>query len=280
MSDKLTLAKQYVEAYPQDAARALETLAAEPTSRLLETMSEKESTSLLGSMLPHYAAKCVRHLAPETAARFLNGLEPRIVANILRQLPLDARRAALAALSRRLAARVSIILNYATAMIGAWLEPAVMTLPEDCTVGEALERLKLEPEFNGHCVFVVDTENMLKGIVGLPTLIREPSNKPVANYLAPVNGTLRATTSLDMALEDTAWNQKDFMPVVDRRNRFIGVLRYAELRAAAARPVSTNVEQSLSGGFLDLAESCYLGLADVMNASLASDHSLTPPRGS
>lgn len=273
MLDKLALAQQFAEAYPQAAARALESLATEPTAELLDAMPPKESANILSSMLPYYAAKCVAQMTPDAAAQYLGVLEPRVVANIMRHITDETRRAILAKLSRRLAPRVTLILNYSTSMIGAWLEPTILTLPIACTIGEAKSRIRNEADIEFHRIYVVDAEQSLKGVVRLSTLMREDDSAPLSKFLTPVLRSLRATTALDMALEDTAWLECDFLPVIDRRERFIGVLRYAELRAAATRPRSASAEQDISGGFMDLAETCFLGLAEVMNSSLAVDRS-------
>lgn len=279
MSDKLILAQQFAETYPQAAARALEALATEPTSKLLEALPDKESASLLGSMLPYYAARCVTQLTPEAASKYLGGLEPRLVANILRHSTDETRRAVLAKLPRRLAPRVTIILNYSTSMIGAWLQPSVLTLPIECTVEEAQSRIRNEGAIEYHRVYVVDAEQSLRGVVNLSSLIVEAGNVLLSHCLRPVTRFLRATTGLDMALEDTAWLESDYLPVVDRREKFIGVLRYAELRAASARPRTISADQDISGSFMDLAETCYLGLAEVMNSSLAVDQSVRREEG-
>lgn len=271
MSDKFTLAQQFVEAYPQAAARALEELATAPASTFIDAVPDKESSKILESMLPYYAAKCIAELSADAAARYLGGLEPRSIANILRHTREETRRAILAKLPRRLAPRVTIILNYSLSMIGAWLEPTVLSLPSDCTVGEAKSRLKNETYVDFHRVYVVDEAQSLKGFIRLSTLIKADEETQLTDHLELLTRVLRASTSLDMAIEDTAWMDSDYLPVVDRRERFLGVVRYADLRAALSRPRPVAADQDISGGFMDLAESCYLGLADVMNTSLAVD---------
>lgn len=269
MPDKFMLARQFVEAYPQAAARALEELATAQASTFIDAVPDEDSSSILGSMLPYHAAKCIAELSDDAAARYLGGLEPRSIANILQHTQDETRRAILAKLPRRLAPRVAIILNYSLLMVGAWLEPTVLSLPSDCTVGEAKSRLKNEGYVDFHRVYVVDRTRGLKGFVRLSALIKANEETPLTDYLEPLTRVLRASTSLDMAIEDTAWMDSDYLPVIDRRERFLGVVRYADLRAALSRPRPIIADQDISSGFMDLAEFCYLGLADVMNTSLA-----------
>lgn len=271
MSEKFAIAQHFVESNPQAAARALEELASTAASGFIDAVPDSQSIRLLTSMLPFHAAKCVSLLSTDAAARYLANLQPRNVANILRYTTHETRSRILERLPRRISSPVLIILNYSLSMVGAWLEPAVLALPNDCTVGEAKTRLQNEGYVDFHRVYVVNTLEILLGFVKLTRLLQAADDHPLDGLMEPALHTLRASTSLDAALDDPGWLESDYLPVVDRRERFLGVIRYAGLRAALARPVAANEDQDMSGTFLDLAETCYLGLAELMNTSLAVD---------
>lgn len=271
MSEKFAIAQHFVESNPQAAARALEELASAPASSFIDAVPDNQSVRLLASMLPYHAAKCVSLLSADAAARYLANLQPRNVANILRYTTAETRRRVLERLPRRISSPVLIVLNYSLSMVGAWLEPAVLALPNDCTVGEAKTRLQNEGYADFHRVYVVNAGEMLLGFVKLTKLIQAADSHPLVGLMEPASHALRASTSLEAALDDPGWLESDYLPVVDRRERFLGVIRYAGLRAALARPVAATEDQDMSGSFLDLAETCYLGLAEIMNTSLAID---------
>lgn len=271
MSEKFTIAQHFVETYPHDAARVLEEMSAAPASGFIDAVHDKHSVRILSSMLPYHAAKCISTLSPAAAARYLTGLQPRTVANIMRYMTADGREQVLSLLPRRISSQVSIILTYSLSMAGSWLEPTVLTLPLQCTVSEAKARLRNEDYADFHRVYVVDENETLIGFVRLASLIRGNDDHPLNNYIERSAHYLRASISLDAALEHAAWQTSDYLPVLDRRGRFLGVLRYAALRAALARPAPANEDRGVSGTFLDLAETCYLGLAEIMNTSLANE---------
>lgn len=273
MPDKLILAQQFVENYPQAAARALEELTTSTAASFIDTVPDKNSARLLASMLPYYAAKCVSYLSADAAGRYLGDLEPRAIANILRHTPEETRLVVLSKLPHHLRTRVAIILNYSQAMVGAWIEPTVLALPLNRTVGEAKSRLGEEAYVDFHRLYVLSEDHRVVGFVRLSDLFRYPDYSSLSDCLEPIAQTLRASTSLDRAIEDNFWTETDYIPVVDRRDRFLGVLRYADLRRAQSRPRSAAAaEGDISSGFMDLAESCYLGMANVMNTSLAIEH--------
>jgi Mg/Co/Ni transporter MgtE len=271
MSGRFALAQQFVEVYPQAAARVLESAAPVMASTFIDAVPDKNSSSLLASMLPYHAGKCVSQLSPDVAARYIAELEPRIAVGILRYVPAESRDAILENIPRRAAARIFLILNYSRSMVGAWVDPTVLSLPADCSIGEARLRLKQEGYADFHRIYVVNEAHALTGCVRLVRLIQAEETHRLAEHLEPAPPALSASASLDAALGDSGWLENDYLPVLDRRNKFLGVLRYAALRTAASQPLSVAEDRDVSGTFMDLAESYYLGLADIMSTSLAID---------
>lgn len=273
MSSKFALAEYFVENNPKAAARVLEAIAASEASRFIDGVPDTQSSRLLAAMLPHHAARCVSQLSAEAAAKYLAGLEPRAVAIILRHASSADAGAILEKMPRAFSVRVSIVLNYSLSMAGAWAEPNVFILPADCTIGDGQKRLEQESSFDFHQIFVVDSDQKLQGFVRLGQLLSGPKDGLISSVLSPAPFVLKASTSLDSAMDDPGWETSDYLPVVDRRGRFVGVLRYVALRAASLNPRPQSDERDLSGTFMDLAETCYIGLADVMSSTLAADGS-------
>ena len=273
MSGRFALAQQYVEVYPQAAARVLEAAVPTLASTFIDSVADKNSSSLLASMLPFHAGKCVSQLSPTVAARYLAELEPRSAVAILRHVPQDTRDSILENIPRRVAARIYLILNYSLSMLGAWVDPTVLTLPVDCSVGDARARLKNEGYADFHRIYVVSDGQGLQGYVRLVRLIQAEEADLISSFLEPAANVLSATSSLDVAMGNVGWLENDYLPVLDRRGKFLGVLRYAALRAAASQPRSATEDTDVSGTFMDLAESCYLGLAEIMSTSLAIEKS-------
>ncbi len=273
MHGKFAIATQFAEAYPQQAARILEELLPTNSSAFIDAVPDGQSVGILAAMLPYHAAKCISLMAASSAAKYLSGLDPKIAANILRHIETEKSEAILGELPRRQSIRIAIILNYSPSMVGAWLEPNVLTLPSECTVREAKQRLINERYMDFHRIYIVDQSGKVTGFVKLVHLFGADEASVVQKHAERFFDVLRASTSLDAALEHPAWSKSDYLPVVDRQRKFLGVLRYAALRSAISRPTSTDeVGHDVSTTILDLAETCYLGLAEVMSASLASEN--------
>lgn len=271
MPDDLQFARRFAELDPQGAARVLEELAPTSASAFIDAVPDPQSTRLLGSMLPAHAATCVSYLDAETTARYLAGLDPRTAAQILRCLDEDAATAIVHHLPPGMAARTSLIMNYPRSVVGAWVDPTVLVLPISCTVGDAKARLKNEARLDAARIYVVDEGKALSGFVRIVRLLQADDTSRLSTHMEPPGDTVPAHASLDAVLRSPLWQATDVLAVLDRRGRFLGVVRYAEIRGAEQdRPAEAEAQDGV-GPIMELAEYCYLGLAEVLNSSLAID---------
>ena len=176
----------------------------------------------------------------------------------------------------RIAARVSLILNYSQATVGAWIEPTVLTLPLGGTIGKARERLSDEGYPDCDRIYVVNEVHHLKGTIPLISLIQAIDEDILLDrILKPVAHILKAGATLEMAVNNPGWQNHDYLPVIDRQERFLGVLRHATLLSVLAGPRAKRTEQSSSETLLDIAETCYLGLANILSTSLSAKNPMT-----
>ena len=190
MHSKVSLAIDFADAYPQQAARVLEQLASTETSAFIDSVPDKQSASLLASMLPHVAGRCIAALPVESARKYLSGTNPKTAASILRHVPDATVNSIMKGMRRSHAMRISILLNHSLSMVGAWLEPTILTLPHNCTVGEACKRLQEGNYPDFHRIYVEDGEQNLVGYLRLARLIQEKDERPIANLIDPCTPTI------------------------------------------------------------------------------------------
>lgn len=279
MADRFDLVLDIAATHPEIVARYLEDVASASASALIHAVPDALSTKILQAMLPYHAAKCLDCMPAEAAAGHLSVIEARFAASILRYMRDTTQRTLLGTMSPQAAARVAILLRYSHAVVGAWLNPTILVLPSTARIAEARARIAADKYADYHRVYIVDGEHRPTGFVLLYRLLQADDSLPLSELAEPLPTPLPANMSLDLALEHESWRGSDYLPVVDRVGQLVGVLRYADLRAATSKVRGRPTEDNLSGTLMDLAESCYLGLADVMNTSLATDHPATPKKG-
>ena len=278
MADTIKLLANIADTHPHVLARYLEEHPPEAVSSLIGAVPTATSTKIFQAMLPYHAAKCLRHLPVKAAVTHLSDLETRLAATMLRHMAEDTRRQMLGHMPPQAAARIAILLRYSHSVVGAWIDPTILVLPANLKIMDAKTRIKADSYADYHRVYIVDSQHRPTGFIRMYHLLHADGGRQLQEYIDPLPAAVPANMSLDLALEHDRWRSTDYLPVVDHDGQLIGILRYADLRAATTKVQTRKTEADLSGTFMDLAESCYLGLADVLNTSLAADNLPTVKR--
>jgi magnesium transporter len=225
------LAAAYLELHPESAARLLESMPPAEAHAVLGAVDVATAAAVAGQMLPTYAAQWLEREAPDAAARLLERLGSRESAAVLRHLSAEHREAVLGCLGSQWLMAFKLLLSYPTNTVGAWVEPRVLTLPDDCTAGDARDRIARSEQAAPARVYVLDRSRRLRGAVGGVALLQVASRKKIASILEPAEA-LWARDSLATAQEHPIWERHTEAPVVNRDEEFIGVISYADLRKA------------------------------------------------
>ena len=277
MSERLLLAEHFITNHGQPAARTLEALPADVAGGVIDAISDPLSVTALKAMLPYHAARCLLAIGPESAARYLAVLPVGEAAAILRHTDPEARKKLVDLLPRQKAVRVALILGYPQSLVGAWIDPITLTLPITATVGDAKTRVANEG-YEYDTIFVVDDGNRLRGAVSLVLLLlRSRDDVSLSTLIRRTPDAVRASTTLERAADAKGWSQNDLLPVTDRDDRFIGVIRFAELRRALQKPAIAQRAAERGDNLMGITEACYLGLADLLATTLADNRDGASP---
>ena len=231
MSGREELAAAYLRLHPESAARLLEAMAPEQANAVLNAVDLVTAGPVVGHMLPTYAARCVERQPAADSALLLERLGSQESVAVLRHLQNDHREAVLNALGPQWVMAFKLLLSYPTNTVGAWVEPRVLTLPDDCTVGEARDRIARSEHATQARIYVLDRSRRLRGAVRGLMLLQMPNRKKVASILEPADA-IWARDPLATAQEHSVWERHTEAPVINREEEFIGVISYADLRKA------------------------------------------------
>jgi Mg/Co/Ni transporter MgtE len=231
VSGREELAAAYLRLHPESAARLLESMPVEQANAVLNAVDVATAALVVGYMLPTCAARCMERQPPADAALLLERLGSTEAVAVLRHLPGELRDAVLNALGPQWLMAFKLLLRYPTNAVGAWIEPRVLTLPDDCTAGEARDRIARSDQTAPARVYVLDRSRRLRGAVRGLALLQVSSRKKIASILEPAE-TLWARDALATAQEHGIWERYTEAPVVNREEEFIGIISYVDLRKA------------------------------------------------
>ncbi|HEX5046586.1 MAG TPA: hypothetical protein VFX89_05650 [Gammaproteobacteria bacterium] len=246
------LAASFLELHPESAARLLESMSVDQANAVLGTADANVAAPVLAHMLPTYAAHCVERLPVADGAQLLEQLGSQEAAAVLRHLERDKREAVLGALGTQWVVAFKLLLSYPVNTVGAWVEPRVLTLPDDCNAGEARERIARGAQLAQARIYVLDRSRRIRGAVRGLALLQVPQRKKLASILEPADA-IWAREPLTTAQEHEVWERHTEAPVINREEEFIGVISYADVRKAY-RQLTRASEQNAAIGERDIAE--------------------------
>jgi magnesium transporter len=223
------LSRSFVDSHPEEAAHILEGMPAEEAAGLLLGCPVPAAGQVLRRMTAQSAAECLTHLPAAETTRMLATLPLRTSAAITRRMPEVEREAVFAAMPEREGRAIRRLLRYPPGTAGALMDPAVLTVPVDFTVGDALERVTRTPELLVHYVYIVDDQERLVGVLSLPELLsfsREASVRDVMQ--SKVVHLSVGSTQYEIAAS-RHWRRYAILPVVDRGGILAGQIRHSTI---------------------------------------------------
>ena len=276
MSEGLKLAEYFVRQYNAAAVSAMQEMQADAAGELIDAIDDSLSVLTLRSMLPRTAAKCIETIAQASAIKYISSLKPKEAAAILRYTTDEVRDALLSKLPRRQAIRVSMLLRYQSSLVGAWMETASVTFRGDTRIADAKGQV-FDEAYVYSQIYVVDDLNEVIGAVSMVDLLQQKDEEQsVSSIMNTLVAPIFASLTLRQAVESPVWKNSDILPVIDRDQKLIGIVRFIDLWGALEEPSSTT-ERAVQSHFevLGVAEIYCLRLADVMVAALSANRRVT-----
>jgi Mg/Co/Ni transporter MgtE len=189
-------------------------------------------------MLPLHVARICLAMDMDVAAGLLAGARINEIVAVLRFIEdPTAREKFLSALSLDIATACRLLLGYSPDTVGAWMVPQVTMLAEECTVAQALEKISLAPTtIDADMLHIVDHELRLRGLItSIKTLLRSKQDTPVGLLLDPRTFAISGRASLNSVHQHEGWRHRDILPVVNRQQQLVGMLRHIDLRNGLER---------------------------------------------
>ncbi|HYQ72365.1 MAG TPA: CBS domain-containing protein, partial [Gammaproteobacteria bacterium] len=210
---------------------------------------------ILEYFTPAYSASLLAALEPAVAGRLFSRLLPDFQVVLLRQLERGSRESLLDELPSDLATAMRRLLPYPDGTCGAIMEAPLASVPEALSVRYALKRIKRIRRGMKFYVYVANTQGQLVGVLTLHELLNAPAAVPVGEVMHRHVTRLSPAEPVQAVLNSPYWQEFHALPVTDRNNVLLGVIRQKSLRrfqeqSVQADTVSGSLENFIAVGGL------------------------------
>lgn len=259
-SPSQTLAVRFLSEHPEEAASLLDAMPPDGVAALLLELPPNLAANVLARTTVACGADAFRHMPAAAVAHMLVDIPPRVAAILLSHLSADAQRDVLEGLPGRKAVAVREHLTDRRESIGAHMDPTALALRATLTVAQAQLILRRSPNRFHQRLYVVDTQERLLGALDPVVMLAADPETPLSDCgLRPVT-RLQRRHPLAVAARLEAWKRWTVVPVVDSKERFVGILQRDTVMRLEQLRSRTLVSRPLSVA-LSFAELLWLGLA-------------------
>lgn len=225
----LTLA--FLDREPRTAARVLESISVKDAAAFLNDAPSRLVAPAVCAMIPWSAARCIEDMKPESASGLLRAMNYSDAVSILRLVDLERRDKLLSLATKRFARSFRNALIYPREAVGAWMDVTHPSYQGTTLVREAAQSVRRMDQPFSH-LFITDTEKQFYGVVPTADLFRRDENAMLSDIADRSIRPLSNRNAVNGCVARPEWDHLTMLPVVGRKNNFLGVLERRSLKKA------------------------------------------------
>ncbi len=220
------LQKKLEELHPADVAYILEALPLEQRLVVWDLVKAERDGEILIEVSDAVRESLIAHMDSDELLAAAETLDTDEIADLAPDLPRDVIEELLQSLDAQNRARLQSALSYEEDTVGALMDFDMVPIREDVTLETALRYLRRLNEFPDQTdkLFVVDRDNVLKGVLPLKRLLTHDPDAMVGSFM--VDDVVLFHPEDDARDAAQAFERYDLVtaPVVDEQSRLIGRL--------------------------------------------------------
>jgi magnesium transporter len=208
---------------PADIAAIVDELDHHTSTALLEGFDNEALADTLEESSSEMQMTILSNMAPERAADILEEMDPDEAADLLADLPNGTSQALLELMEQDEALEVRTLLTYPEDAAGGIMTTEFAYVPEDLTVGEALDFLRQSEDAQDdevmYYVHILDHNQQLKGIVTLRDLVMADPNSNLRQWVEAEEISVEPLTPQKEVAYLIAKYDLRSIPVIDPENQ-------------------------------------------------------------
>ncbi|MGP8153364.1 MAG: magnesium transporter MgtE N-terminal domain-containing protein [Smithella sp.] len=234
-TDKVALSvtrKDMMELPSEDLADILEELPGDEQQALFSALDSEKAAETLAEAEPRAQRQIIANLRKERASNIFSEMSIPQLAGLFAVLPHDQVTQLMQLLGKEQYERVQDILSKREATANSIMTTEFIAISKEMRVGEIIGKIRksaLDPHSLSYIYVVNEGDNKLLGVVDLRELLLASDDVTLDTVMAsPVITAEDDDVQEDLA-EIFAKYHYEMIPVVDRRDRLLGVIHYNDI---------------------------------------------------
>jgi len=230
--DSVSLAvlnRAFLQNFPRDAARKLETMQPEDAADILAEQPIKILRTVWNRLAPGVADSILIRLPEKVAVELLMTLDASPCATLLGRLGSKQQTQFLEQLPASAAKEIRELLEYPDATVGRLMDTRVIAFNEKITVREALLQLRNQNLEELHHLYLLSDDMRLQSQVFIQRLALANDDQTLASLATPIRAFVSVLEPSEEAIEKLNKFNLDNLPVIDANDMLAGVIHGKDL---------------------------------------------------
>jgi magnesium transporter len=237
--DKSALRELLADQRSSDIAEVVELVDNEQKRAIFDAMDKPTSAEVLEKVDEATRSELFELLKDEELISILSELDPDDAADVLSELPEEERAELLERIPPAESAEIQELMSYSEDSAGGIMDPVVISVPEDATLAEAVEKIRAaEIDEDFFSVYVVNKTGGFVGDVRIRFLLTRPEGMRIGDLVDPDTIYVRVDTDQEEVRNIFSKNDLIVVPVLDEEHKLVGritadrIIEVAEEEAA------------------------------------------------
>ena len=237
--DKNSLKKLLFDQRSSDIAEVVEILDNEHKRAIFDLIDKPIAAEVLEKISEATRTEIFELLKIEELSSIILQMDPDDAADIISELPEDEQIELLTRIPLAESAEISKLMGYSEDSAGGIMDPVVISVSEDATVSEAINKIRTaEIDEDFYSVYVINKNRQFLGDVRIRFLLTRPENTKIHDLIDPDTIYVNVDTDQEEVRNIFSKNDLIVVPVLDKNHKLIGritadrVIEVAEEEAA------------------------------------------------
>lgn len=218
---------------PELRVAMVESLSPQTAARVFEQLEHHTQEELIGRLPGPFVHAVIKEMSPDDRTSLLEDLPTEVTRRLLQALsPEDLRTA------RQL-------LGYPEYSVGRLMTPDYVALSPEMTAKEAMRELRRIGRHKETLenIFLIDADGDLKGDISLGDLVLAEGDKKLSDLVTHQVASILVTADQEDAVELASRYDRTAIPVVDARNKLLGIVTADDLFDVAEEEVTEDIQK-------------------------------------